>query len=169
VKAANAQASKHIFMQQEIAHCPPDPPAVQTSASCASEASEDQSRLSFKMAEKLEVADQDEDGGWLEVTMGFSRQTTQEGIEPPLCFARRATSEDAWDDSTSASGSDAAEGSLNSEAEAAHAQEESKEQREEEMTCELLVRGTFISLKPVNAGVRRRTQSVPAVRRCSFA
>jgi len=93
----------------------------------------------------------------------FSRQSTEEGIDPSLCFSRVTTKEDCetWDDMTSAaSSSDAVEGlglPLRGPP-----REYSQEQ---EMPCEVLVKHTFINLREVHAGSHRRTKSVPAAKR----
>jgi len=142
--------------------------ASQSSMVRAPRASKDGSSWNAKKAAKFEEQDDEgEDGGWLDMALGLSRQTTEEGAEPPLCLSPRSSNEDMWDDSTSASGFDMAEGSLRSEAAGACAREE--EEDKEEMACELLVKHTFFSLEPVRAGSHRRIQSAPAFRRLVLA
>jgi len=97
----------------------------------------------------------------IDATTGFSRQSTEEGSELPVCFSRQSTFEDgdAWDDLAPVSCSSNEETRLHSEVE---------EDEQEEVACELHVKRTFISVEPVKAGSRRRAYSAHPARHQSI-
>jgi len=167
-KAADSQVSLEVrrleMMQQEVTRLHSQLHMLQKLASSGSSVP---SALRIEARGRCKVVDEvqeEEDGDWLNLTTGFSRQSTEEGSEPPLCFSRQSTIEDCneWDDSASALASEDAEHRLPSEAEQA-------EEMEQEVACQLLVKRTFFSLEPVRAGSRRRSQSALAARCFDFA
>jgi len=170
-KAADPQVSLEVqkleMMQQEVARlrsqlltlqgitgCPLPGPA------CASVSSAPLTALKASTGRSFKVVDEEDleaDDDWLDAPEGFSRQSTEEGSEPPGCFSRQSTVEecDTWDDFASAPCS------LDEE----HRLQVDEEEEEEEIACELFVKRTFISLEPVKAISHRRAASTPATRR----
>jgi len=166
-KAADPQVSLEVrkleMMQQEVARLHSQLHTLQKLAGSGSSvpaALRVEARGSCKVVDEVQ---EEEDGDWLNLTTGFSRQSTEEGSEPPLCFSRQSTIEDCdeWDDSASALVSENTEHRLPSEAE--------EQEMEQEVACQLLVKRTFFSLEPVRAGSHRRSQSAPAARCLDFA
>mmetsp|Transcript_17727 Transcript_17727/g.47172 ORF Transcript_17727/g.47172 Transcript_17727/m.47172 type:complete len:160 (+) Transcript_17727:2-481(+) len=113
----------------------------------------------FKLVNEHNMKDHN---GRLEATKGFSCQCTEEGSEPPLCLSRQSTVEqvDSWDDLASVPCSNDEDGKLPGEA---------GEDEQPEITCEAIVKHTFISVEPVKAGSRHRTRSAPVARHHGIA
>jgi len=166
-KAADSQVSLEVrrleMMQQEVTRLHSQ---LHTLQKLACSGSSVPSALRVEGRGRCKVVDEvqeEEDGEGLDLNTGFSRQSTEEGSEPPLCFSRQSTIEDCdeWDDSASALVSENTEHRLTSEAE--------EQEMEQEVACQLLVKRTFFSLEPVRAGSHRRSQSAHAARCFDFA
>jgi len=170
-KAADPQVSLEVrkleMMQQEVARLHSQLHTLQKLAGSGSSvpaALRVEARGSCKVVDEVQ---EEEDGDWLNLTTGFSRQSTEEGSEPPLCFSRQSTVEDCdeWNDSASALACENAQHRLPSEAE----EQDQEQEMQQEVACQLLVKRTFFSLEPVRAGSHRRSQSAPAARCLDFA